>query len=671
MKKTLALLLSAVSLFGATFGAACSNGNSDEKSDKVTVNFDRKIGTEVQNLKKIDQFSPTWEFCGTGEGMVNYESVEQLGYIDDLQSERFRIDLMMGNGGIGSLIGNNSDGTTDKEFNAVVEIANKLYENNLAPMFVMCNIPEYAQLNGNSKGYPDELRYYEIVYNIVSYLKNRNFKNMHYETWNEPDLGTVFWGGSMEEIIDTSIIQTKAIRAADEYATVSALGLCWPLDFISGNATSQKDGVMTHWKRFWTRSMAEGAMPDSLSWHYYGQPGGMMEGNTDITTDWSYWLSVIREAFNTTQNGTNPEFQGEKVDLSTMQQHVTEYHPASSLDSLELTTSNVSKMYDSIGYALDATDLTRVYWACYVSELFGVIDKYSYQKNAGFNVLWSYARLPLDRVSYECNNKNVGVYAGADSSRAGAIVYNKSEEKQVVSLTMDGIPFDAEDLTVYLIDAEHLQTSTDIVAPHIAMKKTDLKAADLKNLTLTLEGNTGYYIEINDESGKSEIETLRSIGDILKKEYYYYERGNKKPYAELHNNSLTAIVGMGNNVEGRSAVSAIIDTDNAVDSFVMSYEGWGTFLPSSSSSLGFKIDFQTSEGYTKSVYYALSGHEADLILPFGAKSEANEIVVMDGSGKQTVNLKAMAPSGWNGIIQITYLIKDAGYGATEKFTINL
>ena len=58
-------------------------------------------------------------------------------------------------------------------------------------------------------------------------------------------------------------------------------------------------------------------------------------------------------------------------------------------------------MYDSIHYALDATDITKVYWACYLSEYFGVIDKYSYLKNPGFNVLYSYARLPLNVVKVD------------------------------------------------------------------------------------------------------------------------------------------------------------------------------------------------------------------------------------------------------------------------------
>ena len=82
------------------------------------------------------------------------------------------------------------------------------------------------------------------------------------------------------------------------------------------------------------------------------------------------------------------------------------------------------------------------------------------------------------------------------------------------------------------------------------------------------------------------------------------------------------------------------------------------------------MDYQTGNGYTKSVYYALDGYDRDLILPFGTKANANEIVAVEGlEGSFRVDLAAKAPADWNGIVSITYLIKDAGLGATEKFTI--
>lgn len=650
--------------------ASLSNCKSSNSTSKIDAYFNIKIGNEVQNIKKINMFSPTWEFCGTGPGMVNDNALETLSYLDDLQSEQFRIDLMMGNGGIGSLIGKNSNGTTAHEFDSVMKIANKLQNNKTTPMFVMCDIPEYAQTNNNSKIRPNMENYYEICYNIASYLKNNGIKNVTYETWNEPDLGTTFWGGSMSDIIDTSITQTKAIKDADPYATISSLGLCWPLEFINKKKT-EEDGTMTSWKRFWSKSLNENAMPDALSWHYYGQVGGKMEDNDDITTDFSYWLYNIREAFNSTQNGSNKEIDY-PLDLSKVQQLVTEYHAASSLDSLSDTTSNISKMYDSIHYALDATDITKVYWACYLSEYFGVIDKYSYLKNPGFNVLYSYARLPLNVVKVDNSDNDIGIFSGVDKSRAGLIIYNKANENKDVLVNLNDILFKANDITVYQIDSTNLAYATDIDYPYIKYKKENITNKDLKNIRLNLNGNMAYYIEVNDNTNQSEIEKERSIGTILKKEYYYKDRGSKYPYSDLHNNSLTATLSMANNLTGESAISTIIDVDENVNKLSLIYEGFGNFIKTNTSSLGVKIDYLTNDGYKNSTYYTVANNNYNFALPFGNRSVAEKTVNMgdDVNGSYIIKLKENAPSDWNGIITMTYIIKDVGIGSTLNITMD-
>ena len=39
-----------------------------------------------------------------------------------------------------------------------------------------------------------------------------------------------------------------------------------------------------------------------------------------------------------------------------------------------------------------------------------------------------------------------------------------------------------------------------------------------------------------------------------------------------------------------------------------------------------------------------------------------------GSGKYSLDLNANAPENWDGIIEISYFIKNAGSGALAKFT---
>ena len=57
MKKWVALLLCGVLLAGSACIVSCGG----KEGISVSVDFSQKTGTEVQNIKKIDMFSPTWE----------------------------------------------------------------------------------------------------------------------------------------------------------------------------------------------------------------------------------------------------------------------------------------------------------------------------------------------------------------------------------------------------------------------------------------------------------------------------------------------------------------------------------------------------------------------------------------------------------------------------------
>ena len=111
MKKIITLFTAAVLLTGA---AAC--GKTTETIDYINphselwsirydtdstadmeIDFSKKDGGQVQNVKKIDMFSPTWDFV-YGE-TVNYASLEQLKYLQEIKSEAFRIDMVFGGGG--------------------------------------------------------------------------------------------------------------------------------------------------------------------------------------------------------------------------------------------------------------------------------------------------------------------------------------------------------------------------------------------------------------------------------------------------------------------------------------------------------------------------------------------------------------------------------------------
>ena len=129
---------------------------------------------------------------------------------------------------------------------------------------------------------------------------------------------------------------------------------------------------------------------------------------------------------------------------------------------------------------------------------------------------------------------------------------------------------------------------------------------------------------------------------------------------------------MANNLTGESAISAIIDVDENANNLSLSYEGFGNFIKTNTSSLGVKIDYLTNDGYKNSTYYTIANNNYNFALPFGNRSVAEKIVNMGDSetGNYTIKLKENAPSAWNGIITMTYIIKDVGIGSTLNMTID-
>ena len=61
-----------------------------------------------------------------------------------------------------------------------------------------------------------------------------------------------------------------------------------------------------------------------------------------------------------------------------------------------------------------------------------------------------------------------------------------------------------------------------------------------------------------------------------------------------------------------------------------------------------------------------------MTVPFGTEKAADECLPMgDGaSGTYIFELKKNAPEDWDGMVEVSYLIRNAGKGATAKFFIS-
>ena len=685
MKKIIGILSAVICMLSAFGFAGCAGNHRSAKA--MTVDFALRDGKTVQNLKKIDMFCPNWYFIGEDHTQsLDGAGLQTLQDIAQMHSDTLRFDMMFQQNGIGNAIGHdrNSDGKSELEWSLVDRFLDKLQEQNIAPFIIMVGTPIYAAQteNGVAKsgyGYmPDLARYETFCYNVAKHLYDRGVY-APIETWNEPDLGTAYWYDSMYDNMRTVAVANKAYHAANPYATVFTPGLAYIHSFMQ-DKQSAADGYKTNWQRLWEQTLdgevGGGVMPEGLSWHFYTDGNGDMDdGNMEV--GWSDRLRTVRETIKSYADGTAPEFREEGIlkehgalDFRKLQQHVSEFNPvgnSSGWNSMRLVWS----FFDGISAVNAATDITRAAWSQFIAgETHSMIKEYTFEVMPSYHTLWMYGRLPVDAVPVANDNEVLGVMAGADSHRAGVILYNRSDlKRQSYDVTFENLPAGTKSCDVYCIDQDDYDNGVYTKTPR-RLRHIDNVTGGVK-LELDIPETGAVYVEFNTDFGGNELDEKANVGKLLKKEYYYADRGDNLPYTDIHNNSLTTYAGMVDNATGESGVAVILDGMKKHESLTFGYQVWGGATASENATLGVRVDYHTESGFTKAVWLPISGYEKELIAPFGTEKAA-DITVPLGSGNTgtfTFALQENAPENWDGIAEISYLIKDAGAGATAKFTV--
>ena len=690
-KQILAVALTLLTAVAGTAGLSGCGKNkvgaggpvSYDQTDAVRFDFSRRDGTKTQYIKKFDQFATTWGFVGDLPGYIRETSINQLSALKDLKAESMRFDLFMGYTGVGYKIGSTAelDGSSDAEYAQMMQIVRELEAQSVLPQLVLFACPAYAQSYGSWKSKPIAEKWEELCRNMAAYFKQKGVRIGGYEMWNEPEFATTYFDGDWEDYIDTYLAGAKGIKSADPDAVVQALSAAWIHQLC---ATVDEGQTMTRWERFVSRAAAQNLLPDAISWHFYGRDGKLenIKGLGGDGENFSVYRQAILKALTASQGGISANDKTAYADLATMQQHLNEfnvYQPlAESSREMWNGTAVVPGMFDAIETLLAANDITRVNWATFLSEQTNgvgcsAVDLYSLQRYPAYHVNWMYGRLPVNRIVQPSLGEGLQTLAASDAGRAGLIVYNAGTTARSAKVALTGLPFDRGDVTVYLVDDEHLTYSTHNEPCVVtAYRDVDVNraAADLNLLP-----NGVYYIEVNAADGTlTDLDYDNPLREhIVRKDYYYPQRGDNTPYAEIHENSLTAYLAMNGNAAGTSAAGVTLAGMKSFDALTLDYETWGTLTAGAESALGVKVDFETAAGYTKSVYYSLQGLEMDLALPFGAKamSGSHSVLGNPGRGSAQLNLSGAAPSDWTGRIVVSYLIQNAGSDATARLSLRV
>lgn len=645
--------------------------DSDSEAD-MEIDFSKQDGSKVQNIKKIDAFAPTWDFLYGGA--PNYATLDQLKYLQELKSESLRIDMAFGGGGIG-----NSDGTNngiinnDNSWSYVNELIKALSDNDVLPYLCMLGIPKYAQSDGGTQlSYPNMEVYEQFCADTAAYFKAKGTRVI-YETWNEPDLNAYsYWTSGMPQFIDTSVAQAVALKKGNPDAYVVEQGLCWPVTYCRDNITSL-DGTL--WDYYMKKTAEAGNHIDAFSWHYYGDSMARVEGCNTEKENFSYYKQAVRDVINR---------DNEKYDLYTMTQHCSEFSAAATGAGDLIQTGLIPNLYETIEYAYDSTDISRFSWASYIMGSFALINPYSWQKSPVFYVLWSVGRLPLSAATVTANDgldETFGWKTGVDDHRAGAIIYNKTlnatytvsstykqsaEDSRSLSVKIKNVPFDAQSIKIYLIDNEHTSYTTETDKPYtiLSLDGDKVKDGDVV-IDLTIPGNAACYIEIDDGNGISALDEDSNLtSHIVRKDYYYEERADLMPYSDLYESSFDVSLGMLDHTEGKTAIMVTLDDMNQFGELQLDYNITGDFQNSGANkAIGVRIDYHTADGYTESTNYYWRNYKNGFTYSgwgTGTDVENSRSFGNAENGTYTIPLMQNAPSGWDGRIQITYYMVDAG-----------
>ena len=264
--------------------------------------------------------------------------------------------------------------------------------------------------------------------------------------------------------------------------------------------------------------------------------------------------------------------------------------------------------------------------------------------------------------------------ASADGHTVGLAIWNQSGEPRTLQVALRYLPFPHGTLRVYRIDAGHASWGDDPAHEGLAASEvrgglgSDARWAG----SLPLAGVV--YLEVTDGTGASELAPA-PVARVIRTDHYYPDRATTA-YADFDRTTWTARLGMAGEQRADEEVGVTADTLPGTLTVSMQADGSPRRLDANSL-LGLRIDYLSHGAYTSSVLFhgPLDGG-ADLYhpgrsaaMPWGTKRRADRAVAVPNLARFTIAPARYAPPGWDGRVQLTFILQDAGTGTRVTGTI--
>ena len=629
MKRAFILLLTIIIALLQLQGYAYIEITEDFDADD-TIYIDIAEHAGIPLFKRQNVFSPSHSFVGE----MAAEFARDAKLLKSLRAENQRVDLFMGNGGIGGSIGTGTLDNIQYSFLALDATLKQFYKNGVLPYICFFATPnalyDKTSAKANYWKYPpsDMTAWQEVCRNITEHYYELGWPIAAYEIWNEPDWydystnSKAFYDGTWEEYLEIYKYAVNGIREANLYASVGGLSLA---TFSDAYMKGDVDEFLSY--------VEDNNLPlDFISYHCY------VPGNYQNYTEQA--------------NNALSEYNGI---FSNVGLHLNEFH-VSSAKSTTSTEKCISDMMDALMYFVETPQITSVNWATFreSNEGIGMIDSRSGKRYAAYHLLSFYNRMPVGRIQMDGTHYIRG-FASADEERSDVLLYNRTWKERTSNISIVNIPYEKYDVIVYGIDENNSNFGRNGGSDEASViwEKKNAQGSEF-NLKLTLSTGSVAFIEIVSEcSGELAPATeydadgnilQGGVATVLKKEYYFEDRQSTM-FSEFDFATFTAWVGMGNKDEGTSR--GIVYLKNVSESLTACAELYEGVAYSGEYSL--KVEYIDESGniYAEQVYSS-----TDETLQFG-----NLIIVLNGD--------------WHGgIVKLTYEMKDCGRDHTMKISFD-
>lgn len=620
---------------------AGTQGCSPHKSEIVGGFTDEQIHadstvyidfSDIQGLplfKKIAMFSIGWVDAS--------RMIRTLDALEALRPGTVRIDMGMGYAGMGAAVGLGNEKSYASNYSALINYSRLLQKHEVQPYWCYYSLPKAAQDTSSKDPVHDGLGSAAVWEDICSGIAAEFLKNgIHlygHEIGNEPDYKE-FFIGSWQQYLDIYRYGVAGIRKSDPDAVVGGLSLAYPAESVGR-------GYVDDFLKFCT----ETATPvDFVSYHSYN--------NEEILRATEAMRTVLSEY---------PEYNHVRF-------HVTEYNTGFDAKASQGYAS--AARFFNIAEKLNAiTDLEVVNWACFLSpyDYLGALSLNGDYPYAIYHAIKFFNHMPYQQAGITRSTSHVKAIASSEEGRACSVIYNPTEKPETVTVLFDKLPFDKGTVTEHLIDKSHssyFDNKDGKGKLHTVKSETADLSAGVK-WSGTVDANSCVLIEFKAPDAASELDERPQIGDFVRRDFYFSDRGkNLYAYTDL----LNYVTFMGMNGSSRGEVSTSLTFDDAADIISVDIHRYADCAAASQEAYcGVRVDFEGKNGYVKSAYYSLGD--------FSGNTAASPVSTNPADIAKTVkddfviDVKGLAPEDFTGRVVITFAIKDCQPDAMVKLCL--